>query len=303
MGKFAKRANELLEAKPDWQAALTNQKTRLSKHIPTSEEEAQAKASANVEALKEQMYSLGYILRAKKREAEKPLLQDVGGGMPGREVVIDLPAIKRGWYAPSLRSAQAVRLEKASGVVREALAPLGMLSESMLAEIAQTVSDKARAGQRVTSDPSTLTSYYPQMAIAAPKSFHEGYTRAEKDADVLRLEALKKEVDKARKEYERALSTEYATRGTAKTAGELIDGLAQHHVKCGDGELNQLTGAYLALATLLGYGSHEASKAWISSRDPRQQKFEAIKEELRKKRMRQPSPILVEIPEPVSPDL
>jgi hypothetical protein len=366
MGEFAKKANELLETQPDWKAMLASQQKRLGTYIPSSEEEAQAKAQANLEALKQTMYSLGYQMRAKKREGEEPLLQDVGGGMPGREVVIDLPAIKRGWYDPCLRSKQAAdqipggladnkpdsdydkkqlamgakvemehvndkakareiskdhleeipdyytrldemeeeaKSEKRSGVLDEMLAPVGMAGESALASIAQAVSDKTREGRRVTTDPSTLVSYYPSMAMSAPRAFHQGYTKAEEDADKVRFAALEKQLAKARKEYERALSEEYAARGTAKTAGELIDGIAQHHVKCGDGELNQVAGAYLALASLLGYGAHEASRAWVSSRDPRQQKFEAVKEELRRKRMRQPSPILVDIPEPISADL
>jgi hypothetical protein len=193
--------------------------------------------------------------------------------------------------------------EKQGGILGEALAPLGMAGESALANIAQTISDKTREGRRVTTDPGTLVSYYPRMALSVPASFHEGYTKAEKDVDASRLKVMEEALAKARKEYEQALSAEYSARSTAKTAGELIDGLAQHHVKHGAGELNQIAGAYLALASLLGYGSHEASRAWVHSRDPRQQKFEAVKEELRRKRMRQPSPILVDIPEPVSPDL
>lgn len=423
MGEFAKRANELLEAEPDWKATLKGQQQRLGKYIPSREEEAEVKAQSNIDKLKQQLYALGYSMRAEKRKKEDPLLDDLTGGMPGREVVVNLPAVKYGWYDPCLRSKQAadqipggladgkpdsdfnkkqldmgskvemehvddkakareisrdhleeipdyytrldeleteakadakgdrkknlsaadkkdliehisktkdlddekmhgfyaskkldphaaetavyeaLRTEKKGGVLGEALAPLGMMSDSALAGIAQLASDKMRESRRPTSDPGTLVSYYPRMAVAAPSSFHEGYTQAESDADVLQAEQIDKELAKARKEYDQALSDEYAGRHTAKTAGELIDGLAQHHVKCGEGELNQVMGTYLALASLLGYGSHVASREWVRSRDPRQQEFKAVKEELRKKRMRQPSPILVEIPESASSDL
>lgn len=392
MGEFAKIAKKLLKAESelmdnpepasdlapalDWKARLANQQQRLGVHIPTSEDEARAKAKANIEALQRKIFALGYNLRASKRKEEEPLLTDVGGGMPGREVVIDLPAVKYSWYDPKLRSKQAAdqipggladdntdsdfskkqismgakvemehtgdrakareisrdhlkeipdyytrlgkmeeeakaekkkedKSEKKGGILDEALAPIRMAGESALAEATQAISDRIREGRRVTTDPGTLVSYYPQMALSVPRAFQAGAEKAEEDADKLQAKSMNVALEKARKEYEQALSAEYASHRGVKTAGELIDGLAQYHVKQGDGELNQLTGAYLALASLLGYGSHEASKAWVESRDPRRQKFEAVKEELRRKRMRQPAPILVDIaePEPVNSDL
>jgi len=390
MGEFAKRANEMMLAEsggidwkgmlnsllaqrgdtPEWKTDLEKQKARLRPFILPSEEEAEQKAQANIEDLQERARSMGYSMRARKREEEEPLLRDVGRGMPGREVVVDLPAIKQGWYEPRLRSKQAdllaggladrkpdtrydlrelsrgVRVEmehtsdperskeiakdhleeipdyynrldamegeaeetreeaeelreKEGGVLGEMFAPVGMAAESALAEAARTISEKTREARRVTDDPSTLVSYYPRLATTVPKAFHEGFSQADEDADILRAEETEKAIAKAQKEYEKALAAEYAARKTAKTAGELIDGLAQAHVKSAQGEINQALGAYLALASLLGYGAHTASESWVKSRDPRQQKYKAVKEELRKKRMRQPAPILVEVPEPV----
>lgn len=439
MGEFAKRADELMGDTPEWRMLLEDQQKRLSEHVPTSKEEAEMKALANIKALKEKAYALGYRMRANKRKEEEPLLRDVGGGMPGREVVVDLPAVKQGWYEPKLRSKHATHhkealelhprvvdaligatlgggagavtgavsagegerlggglrgalagtgagaltgaaalpvteriakmpegigkllaegtaegviggaapmagwvvgpkgkkkeprearglnpdvwddfdkaeqlmdeeertgeklssLRKRSGVFGEMLSPIGATVEGALAGTAQMIADKTREGRRTTSDPKTLITYYPRMAIAGPKAFHEGYTQAEEDADVLRAEEMEQAIVKAREEYEKALSEEYAAKHVAKTAGELIDGLAQHHVKSAQGEINQALGMYLALASILGYGAHTASSKWVKSRDPRQQKFKAVKEELRKKRMRQPAPVLVDVPEPV----
>lgn len=91
MGEFAKRAAPVL----GWEDRLKNQQERLGKFIPSSQEEATAKAVKNIEQNKALIYSLGYELRKRQREAEgvQELLPrpDETLGVPGREVVISLP--------------------------------------------------------------------------------------------------------------------------------------------------------------------------------------------------------------------
>lgn len=101
MGAFAKRAADVLE---DWQTRLEDQKQRLHEQIPTSEESAQAKAQAILDSLKSKAMMYGYRLR---REKAMPGNLVPGAGVPGREVVISLPAVKQGWYEPRLRSKTA----------------------------------------------------------------------------------------------------------------------------------------------------------------------------------------------------
>lgn len=95
MGQFAKMAAPLL----GWEEKMEEQKKRLGKFIPSSEEEATSTATKNVARYRALSRALGFALRSAQREKEgvEELLPrpDDSLGMPGREVAIRLPRLDR----------------------------------------------------------------------------------------------------------------------------------------------------------------------------------------------------------------
>ena len=356
MGRFAKVANEVLN---DWQSRLSAQEAQLGQHIPLSSNEAQQKAVANISALKEELYNLGYKLRSQRHEdtnAESILEKITPPGMQhvkGRELTVSLPTVKQSWFDPRYLSKEA-----AFGVVTD---PMRRLVEDAKLGIQRKIDEKMVRGTQVTSDPATLPAYYPAMALAAPQALSAGYHAADKDLETkLKLEMAQK-LEAAKQEFEQALSGEYSERKAA-SAGELIDGLADWHIKQSkemisgglasgkpdsdfneksieqgakvehehtnndvvareiakdhlvehptyypalhkmenklegtekkaEGEINKAVGLYLAVAALLGAGTHKAAKGWAEKRDPSYQKMKAMREVIKSRYRDRPLPI------------
>lgn len=297
MGKFAEKARTVIkQANTDWQARLAEQQARLGQAIPSSQDEAMAKARALLQQLGLTSYNLGYGLRNAQHQNKDieqliPHSEDPTG-VPGREKMINIPAtdVKTAeWFEPKLLSKQALL-----GFLTE---PIGNKLEEMSLDLRKNLDERKQRATRVTSDPSTLPTFYPAAALSVPKNFIEGYQAADRTQhDKMRLE-MDQRLEKARKEFETALADEYSA-SRAKSASCLIDGLAklwtgELQVKEADGELNQLLGAYLAGAGVLGVGTHHVVKGLWEKRDPRYQRLKAMKDLIRQRQRHNPLPVLV----------
>jgi len=285
MGEFAKRAAEVLEP---WELELERQQKKLYKKIPSSKEEATTSAINRINELRQKSYMAGYLMRHLRSEEEetKRLLPEDSVGVPGREISLALP-------------------EKKAGALDALTRPLRETAEDLKMHASQRIDEEKERLTRTTSDPGTLPWYYPMMALTAPNAFAEGFRKAEKDIDAEELARINERLVKAKAEFEKALEEEYSQSGSlkvssarAQSAGEMIDGLAQMHVKCAEGELNQILGTYLALAALLGQGAHMTAKEWAEKRDPKRQKLKLVREAVRQRMRSYMPPIRVEAGEP-----
>jgi hypothetical protein len=289
MGACAKRAGEV--SGPEWRERLKQQEGRLRKYIPTSRDEAMSKAVEMLNAVREKAYNAGVASHLSQRAEQgvSPLMDRSLPGIPGREVSISLPE-------PT----------KVATLLDMFLDPARVSAEDMKASLAKKLDEARINATRTTTNPGTLPSFYPSMAMAVPQQFASGYQTADKELDAEAARKLDEQVEAARLEFEKALSEEYSA-GVPKTAGCVIDGLAQAHVKMADGELNQALGAYLALASLMGAGTHEFTRRWVEKRDPKRQEFNALREAVLRRMQARPSPIQVTPPtiepEATSPDL
>lgn len=294
MGEFAKAAKRLTKQAADWEKRLEQQRGRLHAQIPSFEEEAQGRAAALHKLLNELAFKLGYGQRAavhEERGVEQLLPREQPApGVPGREVVIDLPSTKRGWYEPRLRSKKAAEKKALLGAITD---PIGEKLEDTRMDLARAADLKKRKLTRVTGHPGTLPTFYPSLALSVPSSYVKGYEQADVDVDTRLRGGAKSRMLAARKTFEEALKAEYSESKIAESSGELIDGLADRHVKRAEGEFNQLLGMYLAMAALLGQGSHVATKKFVEQRDPRYQKFEAVREAIQARMRAAPPPVLV----------
>ncbi len=284
MGKFAEMAKQALDA---WEEKLQKQEARLHNYVPSTEEETRRKAVELLNKLRAGSYGFGHALRSlQQAKGPEPLLDDPTPGVPGREVVVDLPATKEGWYDPRLRSKEA-------GLLSVVTDPLNETVEDTLTELKNKADTQKDKLTRVTSDPSTLPWFLPAAAMTVPSSTMQGYRAADTEQRARIQAVLQQRVDAAKKDFEQALHEEYAARRKVASAGELIDGLAQFHVKRAEGEANQALGLYLALASLLASGSHMVAEEWVKKRDPRQQYASAVKELIKNRMRTSPPPIQV----------
>ena len=270
-----------------WEHKLQEQVGRLRQHVPTSADEATAKALHIIKSLSEGSYNIGQALRARQHaEGIEELLHDPTPGMPGREVMIDLPATKLGWFEPRLRSKEASILSPITVPLHHAMQDLQVGATNELEE----QKDKLT---RVTSNPGTLPWFYPAAALTVPNQFVSGFRNADKQLSKSLNNQMDEKVEQARREFETALHDEYVSSRPEKTAGAIIDGLAQAHVKSADGELNQALGIYLSLAGLLGQGSYLAAKEWAEKRDPKQQYLSSMREAIKSRLRNNPPSVLV----------
>jgi len=300
MGAFAKVANGVIA---DWAERLEDQRARLSKKIPSSNVESAARATELLDKLKAMSYQLGYGMRKERVTGVSRILPREPGdpGVPGREIVIDLPSTKKGWYDPRLASKEA-------GLLSAITDPIGEQVEETSLDLQRAADEKMRQATRVTASPHTLPWFYPAAALTVPKAFSQGYQTAEQEVDARETHDLNRRLQKAKKEFEQALEDEYAESRKAASAGELVDGLAQLHVKAAeDYNLNTALGVYLALASLAGTGAHNVSKSWAEKRDPRYQRLEALQQAMQKRMRAKPPRVVVAAPEQTleekSPDL
>lgn len=293
MGFLVKRANEMLGQ--DWQSRLADQESRLRKHVPLSRDEGEQNAAQTINNLRNLVFALGYHLRSNKLKGGPEQLidrEEDGVGIPGREVMIGLPQVKTSWYTPNLRSKEA-------GLLSALTTPLGNLMDDAKLELSRVADEKKEKLTRVTSDPTTVPTFLPSLALGVPSSFMEGYQKADTDADAARGHEVDTKLERAKKEFEEALLAEYSARKKAASAGELFDGAAQLFIagkleKAADGEFNQGLGAYLALAALLGTGAHSVAKSYYEKRDPNRQKLKAVREAIQMRMSKRPPTVLVE---------
>ena len=212
----------------------------------------------------------------------------VGGALLSKQK--DEQAKTADWLEPRLLSKEAL-----IGFLTD---PIKNKFEESALDLHKLMDDKRERAMRVTGDPATLPSFYPSAALAIPKSFMEGY----RDADTMQGERIENDMnqrlEKARHEFETALSDEYAaSRHKVSSAGEFIDGLAQWWngdlEKSADGEANKALGVYLAAASLLGVGSHAAAKSLWEQRDPRYQKYKAMQDLMKQRQRHSTLPVYV----------
>jgi hypothetical protein len=104
MGEFAKVAAAI---EPEWEKRIAEQSGRLHKVIPSSSEEATAKALKSLLEMKQQAHSLGYTLRSmSQQQGLADLMKEMEPThTPGREMLIDLPALKEAGLGSMLQSA------------------------------------------------------------------------------------------------------------------------------------------------------------------------------------------------------
>ena len=290
MGAFAKTVGRMAKQADDlapWEQKLQEQVSRLRQHVPTSEDEATAKALKTIQSLRDFSYNLGQSMRSKQHaEGIEELLHDPTPGMPGREVMIDLPATKQGWFEPRLRSKEA-------GILSPITVPIHHAMQDFSVGAANELEEQKDKLTRVTTNPGTLPWFYPTAALTVPNQFVAGFRGADKALSQSLNKQMDEKVEQARREFESALHDEYVNSRPEKTAGALIDGLAQAHVKKAEGEANQALGLYLALAGLLGQGSYLAAKDWTEKREPKQQYLASMREAIKARLRANPPSVLV----------
>lgn len=290
MGVIAKVANALT---PDWRTRLDDQTMRLREHVPLAADEAHIAAEGKLQQLREVARALGYNMRAQQRDRQgvSSLVPASNTfGIPGREHLISLPA-----QAP---------VEKVA-LLGAITGPLRNAAEDLKLELQSAADNKRRAATRVTSDPMTIPTFAPSVALSVPSAFAGGYQSADQELDSKAKADIDAQIEAAKQEFEHALHSEYSGRKVAN-AGELIDALADHFLtktaaltKASDGELNKALGMYLAAAALMGQGAHATAKNWVEGHDPRHQRAKALSEAIRQKAHANPAPILVAPPMPV----
>ena len=275
MGQLTETVKQALGE--DWEARIADQTKRLQQHIPTSDQLAKQKAIAMLKEWNEKVKSLGYALRA-SRDDHKSLL-DIPSGVLGRELTTSFPLQKASEKKAFLGDAIANSLIE--------------LGEDTKLRLARKLDEIKTRGMATTERPGSLPWFYPAMAHTLPSSLASGYEQAETEIDARRAKEVDDELAAAQTDFEQALSDEFAaSRKTASVKpSELIDAIAQIHVKQAAGELNEALGMYLAMADLLGRGAHEASKRWFEARDPRRQKYEAMRSAIKQRMIKKPAPV------------
>jgi len=193
---------------------------------------------------------------------------------------------------------------KSAGVLDMAMNPAIEMWEDAKSNLAKRLDATRLSAMQTTADPGTIPWFYPSVASSVPKSFMRGYRETDKALDEEQARKLTEELESAKLDFEKSLAEEY-TSSHPKTAGELIDGLAQAHVKQAEGELNQAMGVYLALATLLGEGTHEFAKNWVEKRDPKRQEYKALRSAVLRRMQNKPIQIQAAPPvlEPIELDV
>lgn len=283
MGAFAKIADALM---PDWRAKMDDQTSRLRQHVPLAADEAHSAAAAKLEQLQQLAQMLGYNMRSEQRDRQG-VGQILGNGA-GRERMISLPAQSP---APVPAIGKMALLGSITGPLRNAL-------EDAKLEVQNIADEKRRSATRITSDPMTIPTFAPSVALTVPKSFAHGYRTADSEMDAAAKADMEAQIAAARGEFESALASEYGGGHKMANFGELLDGLAK--VACltkgADGELNRALGMYLAGAALLGQGAHVTAKNWVEGHDPRHQKAKALRNAIRMKQQANPPPVLVAPP-------
>lgn len=294
MGEFAKWAEQLpagdRQPIPDWRERASEQVEQFRKIMPTSAEEGAQNASETLSKLYKMLHGLGYNFRM-QRHLDSPkettqLLPEGDPGIPGKDMTISLPKMAE-WLEPRLLS-------------KEAIGPMRAWMQNKEVETKAKLRDKKRRAFAHTTDPMTQPLFAPAAAITIPEAFRKGFTQADADAAVARREVLSVELAKAKEEFEQALTEEYRGRKAA-SAGEMVDGLAVGMLELEKQGLEEEQGlgmkalnTYLAMAALLGYGTHRAAESFVSKREPGRQKQKLYRMALRQRMHDKGVPVLVD---------
>lgn len=292
MGEFAKRAVLLLSQAPGeppgpkeeqpivpeapaktWEERLADQEARLHQHVPSLREETSQKAMRSLTSWKDLATQLGYAMRSQQHAGEGE--DETALPEMGREVTIRLP------YAEK---------KALLGAVTD---PLRYGLQDLRTQLHRAADEKREELTKVTDEPSTLPWYYPSLALNLPKSFVSGYRKADEDYAAHQHALMDAKLESARKSFEQALAEEYSSSRKTASAGAFVAGLADALIKEGEGEANQALGAYLALAAVLGLGTHTAAKRWVERHDPRYQQARAVQQMVSQRMRGTPPPILV----------
>lgn len=288
MGEFAKAAVLMISqaageppgpqepsgsAESSWEQRLAEQEARLHAHVPSTREETSRKAVESLKRWQELAATLGYAMRAEKRPAEEEM--EALTAPAARELTVRMPHVEK---------------KALLGAVTD---PLQYGLQDLRTELRRAADEKREELTRVTGEPSTLPWYYPAMALNLPKAFAGGYRKADEDAAARQHAVMDAKLEEARKSFERALTEEYAESRKTASAGAFVDGLARSFTKEGEGEANTALGAYLALAALLGLGTHTAARRWVERHDPAYQQARAVQQAISQRARGAPAPILV----------
>lgn len=281
MGEFAKRANAVLkvaesEGVPvDWKTTADEQVERLRKHVPLAADVSTAKSLDMLAKLREMAYQIGFSSRLNMASPVKP---EMALSQPTREATMALP--KEAGHKEAL--------------LQSVTDPMKAWSQSAGDDITERVKRKLGDRMRVTENPLTNPAFLPAAAIMVPEAFRAGARAAESTVRTSRSATLNEDLAQAKQDFEDALRAEYLGRKKISSAGELIDGLAERLIKQADGELATAANVYLALATLMGYGAHNAAKSWTEKRDPARQEQKLMHHALRQRAIDQGVPVFVD---------
>jgi hypothetical protein len=281
MGEFAKRANAVLKVAEasgtpvDWKTTADEQLARLRTHVPTSADVSTAKSLEMLTKLRELAYQLGYNAKLGLSAPVKPNL------------VVDRPVTASIELPKEAQEKQAL--------VEGLTDPVKAWAQGVSGDISEKIKRRTASRMKVTDNPMTNPTFLPVAAIALPKAFREGAQDAVKSVRTEAATALDSELEAAKKEFEDALQAEYIGRKKIASAGELIDGLASSLLeKKADGEMATAANVYLALAALMGYGSHEAAKKWVEKRDTGRQDQKLLYRAMQQKAIDQGVPVYVD---------
>lgn len=269
-----------------WEQRLADQEARLHAHVPSTREETSRKAMQSLSSWRELADQLGYTLRAQQHVPDEAGDEESMLPESGREVTVRLPHVEK---------------KALLGAITD---PLHYKLQDLRTSLHQMADAKREELTRVTDEPSTLPWYYPSLALNLPKAFVSGYRRADEDHALRQHALMDAKLDEARKSFERALAEEYSESRKAASAGAYVDGLASALVKEGQGEANKALGVYLALATVLGLGTHTAARRWVERHDPQYQQAQAVKQLISQRTRGTPPPILISTaPAPETEDI
>ena len=269
----------------NWEAKLEEQRQRADALTPPSERVAKLKAMARLNQIREKAMELGSTMRMSRPQAGVSDILKYYSDMdvPTRSTTVTLPGLK-----------QAGALEYMSRPIVDSI-------RMRAAEAARMVDEELTKAP--TDDPESTRWYQPLQIMAHGKGVTEGWNKADMDVSSKRRSEMDQKVEEAKRMFDEALRSEYQNRNKAASVNDVIDQLAEVHVKQGFADLNSLIQLYATGGTLLGAGAHQAAKDYVKEQDPREMKLRAIKEILHQRVRQHPPVVRVSVPEPDSHDI
>jgi hypothetical protein len=269
----------------NWEAKLEEQRQRADALAPSSEQVAKLKAMVRLNQIREQAMGVGANLRlAQPQVGVSDILKYYSAmDVPTRSTTVTLPGLKQ------------------AGVFDYLSRPIVDSIRMRAAEAARMADEELTKAP--TDDPESLRWYQPLQIMAHGKGVTEGWHRANETEAAKQRAEMEQKVEAAKKMFDEALQSEYRGRNKSASANEVIDQLADSHVKQGFADLNSLIQLYATGGTLLGAGAHQAAKDYVKDTDPREMKLRAIKEVLHQRIRQRPPVVHVSVPEPDSQDV